>query len=372
MYAGDERDFLPVSGKLRRRLELAQLAYETQVENDCKTLADFLYQQWPCSTPSAEGSPQNLKLNLESAMELIIEKWQSCFQNLELSNHVASVQRILDLIGLVDRDSQGPSGACGIATFSLTLANPGKHRYRLQQLMGLTGLERIENGSVTGGADIRTANFSASTPQAVDQMIGTHWTTGGLSKHLGNAYRERFSILARPERHAQPLRQIKAPRSHAAMELDQIVKTFTASDSAVRKQYGLDLKRSLDAFFNVQSKLPRDSRVAEIQILPAMINDSYKTMQSHLMRIRSVLQAQVGPAAWLIQGGLWPCISPVTILEQLRSISSVEFGHNMRETLVDFALLLTTCQRLRRLEEAKLKGKEEKLIEELKNVGHEN
>ena len=312
-----------MSGKLRKRLELAELAYESQVESDCKTLANFLHQQWPCSAPSAEGSPESLKVDLRSAMDTISEEWRLYFQNLELSNHIAHVQQILDLIRSADRCVQGPTGADEIATLYPTLACPAKCRFRLQQLMCVMGPERIEMSSVNSGSGAQLTSFREVR----------------LSK-----------------RHAKPPREPEPPTSHAAVELDQIVKTFIASDSAVRKQYGLDLKRSLDAFLNVQGKLHYDSYFTEMRLLPAMIAHSHEAMQGHLMRIRSVLEAQIKPAAWLIQGDLWPCISPIAILEQLRSISFVNFGQNMRETLVEFALSVTACQHARRLEDAQLKG----------------
>jgi hypothetical protein len=89
-------------------------------------------------------------------------------------------------------------------------------------------------------------------------------------------------------------------------------------------------------------------------------------------RIQNALSAEDDRFQWLQLGNLWPCTTPMTILEQLRSSAGHQFGNNMREGLVSYGVLTTILQRLLRIKHAQLKGDQHKLIEERRNTGHEN
>ncbi|KJK63248.1 Protein of unknown function DUF3638 [Aspergillus parasiticus SU-1] len=49
---------------------------------------------------------------------------------------------------------------------------------------------------------------------------------------------------------------------------------------------------------------------------------------------------------WLQNGNLWPCTTPVTILQQLRSTACTKFGPNMKEALLSYGVAIVRLQRL--------------------------
>ena len=90
------------------------------------------------------------------------------------------------------------------------------------------------------------------------------------------------------------------------------------------------------------------------------------------MQLREALEAGDSSFSWLIRGGLFPSITPITLLEQLRSSSMPLLSQNMKEGLVDYALSVTYLQRLLRIDDAGRKGDEQKMHDELENTGHSN
>jgi len=75
---------------------------------------------------------------------------------------------------------------------------------------------------------------------------------------------------------------------------------------------------------------------------------------------------------WLQQGGLWPAITTVSLLEQLRSNACPTFGDGMRHALTTFGLALTRFQRDRRLNLAVMTGDTARFDSEEGNIGHSN
>ncbi|KAM0277518.1 hypothetical protein ACHAQH_005717, partial [Verticillium albo-atrum] len=76
---------------------------------------------------------------------------------------------------------------------------------------------------------------------------------------------------------------------------------------------------------------------------------------------------------WLQVGHLWPVISTVTLLEQLRSTAkTTAYGKGMRQGLVDFGIAVSNLQRQLRLNEFVLKGDKGRYSDEDSNPGHTN
>lgn len=70
--------------------------------------------------------------------------------------------------------------------------------------------------------------------------------------------------------------------------------------------------------------------------------------------------------------GLWPKVTPVTLLTELRSNSGVQFGATVKETLVTLGLAITKYRRLLRIKDAKDKDRHQQLLDESEHVGHTN
>lgn len=142
--------------------------------------------------------------------------------------------------------------------------------------------------------------------------------------------------------------------------------------SLVRRKYGQELLQSLSSFKSFE-QIPKSGRK---YVDPLKLSSDIDKTRSAIREIfQEIYRSFDSPSAvWLRPGGLYPCVSTITLLENLRSTSSTEtdFGSGMRETLIKYAVYITELQRLLRIEEAFSKGDQQRLIEEQNNPGHSN
>ncbi|XP_044715964.1 P-loop containing nucleoside triphosphate hydrolase [Hirsutella rhossiliensis] len=75
---------------------------------------------------------------------------------------------------------------------------------------------------------------------------------------------------------------------------------------------------------------------------------------------------------WLRQGNLWPRVSSVSLLQQLRSNDKAIFGPGMKELLVFYGTSITTLQWLLRIRHAFRRGDRQKLLKHCSDRGHSN
>lgn len=154
--------------------------------------------------------------------------------------------------------------------------------------------------------------------------------------------------------------------------LKGIVQKFIQSPSTVRQEYGKDLDRSINA-------LAADKATPKPQPLPFAwyeINSNLRSVRSELhihdyTILRSLSQDTKG-LQWLRSGNLWPCCSPLALLELLRSENESLLGIGMKKALADYALLITKWQRLLRMKDATLSRDTRRLEEEQQYEGHMN
>ena len=107
-------------------------------------------------------------------------------------------------------------------------------------------------------------------------------------------------------------------------------------------------------------------------ILHVEIIDAQRAVQEQFEYVCTALKSNEPRFQWLQEGRLWPCLTPVTLLEQLRSIEAINFGKGMKEGLVNYAIAITRLQRLLRIDDAKRTNNRQKLSEEQKSHGHDN
>lgn len=130
--------------------------------------------------------------------------------------------------------------------------------------------------------------------------------------------------------------------------------------------------QSLDALKIIKSVPKYDPEPIHLARLRSEILSAKRTVRERFGQISLALERNDVRATWLKAGGLWPCITPVTLLEQLRSTSASRFGAGMKQGLVEYAISITNLQHLLRLEDAFLKCNRQMLLEEQNNDGHGN
>ncbi|KAK6605240.1 hypothetical protein H4I95_05046 [Botrytis cinerea] len=290
-----------------------------------KRLALFLLEQWPSEVLSAEGFESNL-LNVKRVVKKVHPEWQRLIQNMRLSEYVAQAQEMLDR-HKAERSSSTPHVWDKKST-PLSMTSHGVVTPSLSDLLAKPAL-------------ISTCNLP-DKPRIVCPPIDCNRVSG------------------------------KTALCKEIFELERILDSFAKCSDLLRKQYGNDLKKSLLALKNT-NELPQPQwNQPAMNITKKDIENSRVIMNEAFERIQNALSAGDIRFQWLRLGNLWPCVTPITILEQLRSSSNNHFGSNMRETLVMYGVLITSLQRLLRMIHAQFKDDSQNLRQESQNYGHEN
>ncbi|KAI1761144.1 hypothetical protein GGR53DRAFT_506736 [Hypoxylon sp. FL1150] len=152
-------------------------------------------------------------------------------------------------------------------------------------------------------------------------------------------------------------------------ELETILTKFSSSGSLIRQQYAGDLLQSLAVLKNTNCSTEHGAGPPLMEVNHA-IDWAYRTTMMHLKSIFAALTFGDRQFQWLRLGTLSPCTTPTEVLSLLRSASDYRYGPGMKEGLVQYGLAITHLQRLRRIRQILLEGREP--YEELRNPGHEN
>ncbi|KAH7316968.1 hypothetical protein B0I35DRAFT_354831 [Stachybotrys elegans] len=174
------------------------------------------------------------------------------------------------------------------------------------------------------------------------------------------------------------LRDEKLPGPHSdvpdhLLVLGGIIKRFiSSSKDTIRQQYGQDLQMSLTALVHDRSTSHRIRGAAIDNDIKKEIAVAQRNLRQRELRIRNSLSQAENGFEWLDAGGLWPCLSPVALLEQLRDVNSLQLGDGMKEALVNYGVLITRLQRLLRMNNALLRRDDRSLREDQEQTGHKN
>ncbi|KAF2396522.1 hypothetical protein EJ06DRAFT_222752 [Trichodelitschia bisporula] len=324
----EEHDgYFKLSAKMRKARLNAPKAYEAKCAEENKRFVGFLLRQWPCRCPSSEGFDA-ASLEVYQAIELIKPEWLRLWQNLQFSQHLDDVQGILKARYTRVQTPQPQSAVHDVEYFRMYF-----ERMAMPSLSPnfLSACGTIHATGLPGTSGVGIARTSAvETP----------------------FHRDICKIL---------------PADH--MELDQLLSRFSHTESPLRKRYAQDMKQSLVALSKTdqESNQPRNEPPPHRELA-----DAQTSMQQRLEGIQLACSANDPRSWWLTNSGLWPCISPVTLLEQLRSTSELTISENVKRVLIDYALSITAVQRLLRIKAASTNYDRNKINEERANVGHEN
>lgn len=345
-YPGDERETFgfALSHKQRKKFESMEVAHKRKQNADATLLATFLLNQWPCKEPSIAGFEASIIVDVQKALEIIRPEWLCLFQNFELSNYLGLVQSVLD-------DARSDE-AINCPIFEAVQQDVFSSRVRggeipcLQQdLLSKGGMSEQPshssvNSSKTSQLSVQSKVFAPKGPNPVNVSTKQRFST--VNQKLENEIRQ----------------------------LQIIFDTLMKSPSNVQQQYGKDLIISLEALR--QNKQMIKSAISDVNLaeLPGRIALARRALRLSLESLITTFESKDPRTMWLQQGGLWPCITPVTLLENLRSTSNLTFGNNMKEMLIKYALSLATLQRLLRLENARIKTSNQKIHDEHHNPGH--
>ncbi|KAE8351950.1 hypothetical protein BDV28DRAFT_149500 [Aspergillus coremiiformis] len=320
-----------------RRTEVTREEYDSMCANECTMFATFLLNQWPCAEPSIDGFDSNY-LDVTLAMSEVVPEWFGLYKNLQLSIHVSEVQRILDRHSAVTNTGGTPFICPRLNIFKGT-----ESRYVIPRL----GEELIHKP----GPRIDTRHDL----QKVKLWAATRTTSSSSS------------LLSDDKPQIGP--EVK--------EIEAIVRDVMKSHCPVKLKYGEDLKGSIDALKLVKRV---DKREISVDIdfhvgarkFNGEIHETQTIVSQYHSQITHALSCGDPRFKWLRQSNLWPCVTPMSILQQLGSTFDRSFGPNMKEALILYGLAIVKLQRLNRMKEAFGKRDEGMLNQEYKNHGHVN
>ena len=352
-YPGDRLSTFQfsLSSKQRRKLEAAEIAYEQQTDNDSKALAQFLLDQWPCPEPTTEGFSRPVLVDITQALMIIRPEWQRLFQNLELSHHIQQVQHVLNHHH-TERKIEPPNIDTKDQEVLPSRCRGGEFPSLSPNLLCKTGpISSRELHAIVSNGDTKRITSKPCQNALVTQQ------NKDLPKCLQKSIQSELTVSS---------------ASREIQELEKIIDGVTEPRSTVRQQYGRDLLQSLNALKELKSAPKQDKDFIHPAKLSAEISKARQATHEQFHHLCKAFEVRDSRVQWLQEGGLWPCMTPITLLEQLRSTSASVFGHCMKESLITYALSITNLQRLIRMEDAHQKGNTQRLLEEQENAGHGN
>jgi hypothetical protein len=350
----DDREQLGMllTAKLRRKMKVEKDAHVMRSDEHCRYLAKFLVAQWPCREPDVSGlSRTDLLVDVTAALKVIRPEWLRLFHNRDLSVHLVQVQLILDR-HRSDLEYNPPK----VIASEGVLGSPSPLRGSV-----IPRLDSDLLGKPFDPTSLTTATWYSSVewaPLASNPQDGHQPSLLVSNKHTISS-------------NAKPRVSLDEARRHVA-ELQEIINDLAKSKSVVRKTYARDLLQSLEAFKNLKTPQQlatflgfRDNRVTTSEVIRA-----FTSLKVSLERPSSSMSSR--GIRWLQLGGLWPAITTVSLLEQLRSTAHPCFGSRMRDALIAFGLAVTKLQRVMRLNDCVRAGDTSRFQDEEANLGHSN
>ncbi|RYP66813.1 hypothetical protein DL771_007611 [Monosporascus sp. 5C6A] len=303
-------DFGPKHQQKKGVQDEARENHRLVCEAEGRRFARFILDQWPSSKPSTKGFVSSV-IDVNLALDKIIPEWERLHQNKALSEYVTKVQKILDN----HKGKKDKSMPVALQAESPVFC--GFHRDRV--IPSLSQDLLIKCGPLS---------LSSSSPSR-KQLVAKGLSRGVIS-------------------------------SKEIIELSKILDSFARSPDVLRQQYGNDLGKSLAALKDVSSQPKLECMPSVHATLRGSIEQARLAMGLQFDHVEKAFSADDGRFPWLKLGNLWPCTTPMTILELLRSSADNRFGRDMRQGLISYGVLVTNLQRLERIMHAHLKRDQRK------------
>ncbi|RAK78064.1 uncharacterized protein BO72DRAFT_477000 [Aspergillus fijiensis CBS 313.89] len=265
--------------------ERAKEEHESQCNSESQRLVTFILSQWPCLEPSLDGFSSEF-VNVMDALDLIKPVWSRRYKNMQLLAHIEEVQKVLNTHGNVRANRPQDSPASG-------------------------HVEYFESRS-------------GSHPRVAVELGRDLLHTPGPP--LAQAEHHHQKCAKKKPHHPTDPRRRRGDRPVSTGEIDElesIVRSMINSDCPVRSRYGRDLQVSIHALKDKdqepnKSQSPKLSYWKGLERYKEEIRDTQDVVDSHYRQIHSALLAGDSRLYWLLKGNIAPCITTVTILQQLR------------------------------------------------------
>ncbi|KAI9038037.1 uncharacterized protein KD926_011375 [Aspergillus affinis] len=305
--------------------------FDALFQQEARLFATSILKQWPCERIVC---PQiRIKcFDTQSALNTIRRDWGRLFRNFELEGYLDDVQKVLDKH---QTDSETAVPGC-IDTANMYPVSPRS-----------SAVPKLGDLLSKPGPDDRTRSSSVS---------GHLWRN--KTALLSMADRSNHSTMVKDPCEIQPLKAL--------------VDEMKASISKEKQAYAYDLKNSLDAFEGYQAHQGPSVELPSLGRMEGKVSKVQHAVERRLSVLVDSLTKFDVRYKWLSAGQLWPCMTPVTIFQHLRSSSQQHFGPDMKRALLDYGVSITQLQQLLRICDSMKKNDFQRSRDEYENVGHEN
>ncbi|ROT41910.1 hypothetical protein SODALDRAFT_347045 [Sodiomyces alkalinus F11] len=336
----------------------ARKKYVSKMGDEASEIASLLVDKWPQVPRSANDFERLLKdqslgcfIDHQIAWTFLSVELQRLLNNLDLSRYLQQLETTVEEV-LNEQGGEVNLVRCDIWSSKPTILKAPTTALTLPHDIPSFMIPRLTADLTLKSYDQPIRHSVLLTPRPEDMQLQSHqpghWGDGDVHKALSSLPPE-LSILR------------------------GIVDGFSSSANPTRKQYGKDLQESLLALIR-DRMTPRPLEKA----LPFLVNTEVdiamarKALRDHSESIQKALSRGSGGFGWLSAGNLWPCLSPVALLEQLRNDTTPYLGPGMKEALVTYGFLVTKLQRLIRMRDAQLCHNSKRFLEEQRHEGHSN
>ncbi len=335
------------SGKDRKKLWQIRTAHHHQADADCKIFAQSLLDQWPCEVPNIGALSRPLLVDIPGAYCAVLPELRRLYYNHQFSLHLETLQHVLN-----QRHSDTQVQTPTFVQLEKTLFKPPTH-YVLPRL----------------ATDLMSRPITHTIP-----AFSTRLYTG-KSRYTSHDAPNSNSVSSGLQSLVRITGNNYSPRD-PSWELNQVIELFSCSKSAIHRRYASELQQSLAALgrYNHQPAASNHSPPIMARYDIQTLEHGIEIQFNHIKYAMSQSSASLSQKQieWLQKGNLWPPMTRVTILEQLRSTSSCTFGSGMKEGIIQAALAITELQRQVRLQAYRQANEIARLEEEQSNIGHTN
>ncbi|KAI0444448.1 hypothetical protein F4803DRAFT_249140 [Xylaria telfairii] len=325
---------------------LFDAAHRVTIENAYKEeglqIASRIHQHWPMPTDDLTANileqaldkphqdlPRSL-IDMVLAWDRIKPEWQRRLANIELSNYITHVDKVLLLLrGAQDDTTPVPWGAT-------------EPDFMVAQ-RSFTYHSIVQDWAAKCGPALRAGDSKLPSIIGEDAQVTTYsYQTPSTPSELA--------------------------------ELNKILQDFEQSENSLRRRYARDLRQSFTALENMTKKpeLPSMTFIPESEAIKAALGCAETRVRSLQMAITTAFGLHDDRTPWLEIGAIRPISTPTELLKLLRSTASLQFGPGMKQSIVSYGLAITNVQHLVRIHRAISRNNPQALQDELCHLGHEN